>query len=37
MISIRSKTGKIFNVLGDILPANQLEKMVQDLYCPESH
>jgi len=28
-----NRTGKIFNVLGDILPANQLEKMVRDLYA----
>ncbi len=26
------RTGKIFNVLGDIFPANQLEKMVRDMY-----
>jgi superfamily II DNA or RNA helicase len=27
------QTGKVFNVLGDILPANQLEKMVRDMYA----
>jgi hypothetical protein len=27
------KTGKVFNVLGDIFPANQLEKMVRDMYA----
>lgn len=27
------RTGKIFNVLGDIFPANQLEKMVRDMYA----
>ncbi|MGO9022454.1 MAG: protein NO VEIN domain-containing protein [Syntrophobacteraceae bacterium] len=26
------QTGKVFNVLGDIFPANQLEKMVRDMY-----
>ncbi len=26
------RTGKVFNVLGDIFPANQLEKMIRDLY-----
>lgn len=26
-------TGKVFNVLGDILPANQLERMVRDMYA----
>ena len=26
-------TGKIFNVLGDIFPSNQLEKMVRDMYA----
>jgi len=26
-------TGKIFNVLGDIFPANQLERMVRDMYA----
>ena len=25
-------TGKVFNVLGDIFPANQLEKMIRDMY-----
>jgi hypothetical protein len=28
-----NRTGKIFNVLGDILPSNQLEKMVRDMYA----
>jgi superfamily II DNA or RNA helicase len=27
------RTGKIFNVLGDIFPANQLERMLRDLYA----
>ena len=27
-----SHTGKVFNVLGDIFPANQLEKMIRDMY-----
>jgi len=27
------RTGKIFNVLGDIFPANQLEKMLRDMYA----
>lgn len=27
------RTGKIFNVLGEIFPANQLEKMVRDMYA----
>jgi len=26
------KTGKIFNVLGDIFPSNQLERMLRDMY-----
>ncbi|MGA2363411.1 MAG: DUF3883 domain-containing protein [Candidatus Aminicenantales bacterium] len=26
-------TGKVFNVLGDVFPANQLEKMLRDLYA----
>src|SRR5271165_199768 len=27
------RTGKIFNVLGDVFPANQLEKMIRDMYA----
>jgi hypothetical protein len=27
------RTGKIFNVLGDVFPANQLERMLRDLYA----
>ena len=27
------KTGKIFNVLGDVFPSNQLEKMLRDMYA----
>ena len=27
------RTGKIFNVLGEIFPANQLEKMLRDMYA----
>lgn len=27
------RTGKIFNVLGEIFPANQLERMVRDMYA----
>lgn len=26
-------TGKVFNVLGDVLPANQLERMLRDMYA----
>ncbi len=26
------RTGKVFNVLGDIFPANQLEKLIRDMY-----
>jgi superfamily II DNA or RNA helicase len=26
-------TGRVFNVLGDIFPANQLEKMIRDMYA----
>jgi superfamily II DNA or RNA helicase len=26
------RTGKVFNVLGDIFPANQLERMLRDMY-----
>jgi REP element-mobilizing transposase RayT len=27
------RTGKVFNVLGDVFPANQLEKMIRDMYA----
>ena len=27
------RTGKVFNVLGEIFPANQLEKMLRDMYA----
>ena len=27
------KTGKVFNVLGDVFPANQLERMIRDMYA----
>jgi superfamily II DNA or RNA helicase len=27
------RTGKIFNVLGEIFPANQLERMIRDMYA----
>ncbi len=27
------RTGKIFNVLGDVFPSNQLEKMLRDMYA----
>ncbi len=27
------RTGKIFNVLGDIFPANQLERMLREMYA----
>ncbi len=27
------QTGKVFNVLGEVFPANQLEKMVRDMYA----
>ncbi|HWP00947.1 MAG TPA: SNF2-related protein [Methylococcus sp.] len=27
------RTGKIFNVLGDVFPANRLEKMLRDMYA----
>ncbi len=27
------RTGKVFNVLGDVLPSNQLERMLRDLYA----
>ena len=27
------RTGKVFNVLGDLFPANQLEKMIRDMYA----
>lgn len=30
------RTGKVFNVLGDIFPANQLEKMMRDMYAHNS-
>ncbi|MEW6185512.1 MAG: DUF3883 domain-containing protein [Thermodesulfobacteriota bacterium] len=26
------RTGKVFNVLGDVFPANQIEKMIRELY-----
>jgi len=28
-----TRTGKVFNVLGEIFPANQLERMVRDMYA----
>lgn len=28
-----NQTGKVFNVLGDLFPANQLERMLRDLYA----
>ena len=28
-----NRTGKVFNVLGDVFPANQLERMVRDMYA----
>jgi hypothetical protein len=28
-----NKTGKIFNVLGDVFPSNELEKMLRDMYA----
>ena len=28
-----NQTGKVFNVLGDIFPANQLERMLRDMYA----
>lgn len=28
-----NKTGKVFNVLGDIFPANLLEKLIRDMYA----
>ncbi len=27
------RTGKVFNVLGDVFPANQIEKMLRDMYA----
>ena len=27
------RTGKVFNVLGEVFPANQLEKMLRDMYA----
>ncbi len=27
------RTGKVFNVLGDIFPSNQLERMIRDMYA----
>jgi len=27
------RTGKVFNVLGDVFPANLLEKMIRDMYA----
>jgi hypothetical protein len=27
------RTGKVFNVLGDVLPSNQLERMLRDMYA----
>ncbi len=27
------KTGKVFNVLGDVFPSNQIEKMIRDMYA----
>ena len=28
-----TRTGKVFNVVGDVFPANQLERMVRDMYA----
>ncbi|VEN75478.1 RNA polymerase-associated protein RapA [Candidatus Desulfarcum epimagneticum] len=28
-----NRTGKVFNVLGDIFPANQIERMLRDMYA----
>ncbi|GAF88972.1 unnamed protein product, partial [marine sediment metagenome] len=28
-----ARTGQVFNVLGDIFPANQLERMIRDMYA----
>jgi superfamily II DNA or RNA helicase len=28
-----NRTGKVFNVLGDVFPGNQLEKMLRDMYA----
>jgi SNF2 family DNA or RNA helicase len=28
-----NRTGKVFNVLGDVFPSNQLEKMIRDMYA----
>lgn len=28
-----NRTGKVFNVLGDVFPANQLERMLRDMYA----
>ncbi len=28
-----SRTGKVFNVLGDVFPANLLERMIRDMYA----
>ena len=33
MIWTHARTGKIFNVLGDVFPSNQLEKMLRDMYA----
>ena len=30
-------TGKVFNVLGDVFPGNQLEKMLRDMYAQQQH
>ena len=27
------RTGKVFNVLGDVFPANRLEKMIREMYA----
>ena len=27
------KTGKVFNVLGDVFPSNQIERMIRDMYA----
>jgi len=28
-----NRTGKVFNVLGDVFPANQLERMLREMYA----
>ena len=31
------RTGKVFNVVGEVFPANQLERMLREMYAAQPH